>query len=172
MAFTLDITPEAYIQEYLDPRFIVSTKSLAYNINGLEAKGFNLKTKNFKQNFGYLIRLQNSRIESVITAGINKEIQDSIYTNRSYKPEILQVFTEVIIKEGYKLPSLSSPKRKASSSFFTPGKARTLIKELNNQINHLVQEFNIKFLEPQAINTTSFDEIELIGDDDFEIFEV
>ncbi|KAH9203694.1 hypothetical protein DL95DRAFT_418832 [Leptodontidium sp. 2 PMI_412] len=105
----------------------------------------------------------DSGIESVITAGINKEIQDS------------------------------SPKRKASSSFFTPRKAKTLrptpiidlplhikaiiydidfqIKELNNQINHLIEEFNTKFLEPPAINTTNFNEVELKSDDDFEIFE-
>ncbi|KAH9205093.1 hypothetical protein DL95DRAFT_417706 [Leptodontidium sp. 2 PMI_412] len=82
----------------------------------------------------------------MITAGINKETQEDIYTNWPYKPEILQVFTEVITKEGYKLPSCrtgtgrrhqgsaesaapilvrSSKKRRASSSF-TPKEASAL----------------------------------------------
>ncbi|KAH6701226.1 hypothetical protein BKA61DRAFT_582322 [Leptodontidium sp. MPI-SDFR-AT-0119] len=200
MAFTLNITPETYIREYLDPQFIISTKSLAYNINGFKAKGFNLKTKNFKQIFGYLIRLQSneiyfniyreirdliskenlnnfliiieyqigSAIESVITAGINKETQENIYTNRPYKPEILQVFTEVITKEGYKLPSWSSKKRKANSSF-SPREASTFLKELNEQINYLIHEFNSQFAEPNAASISSLEEVELISDDDFEV---
>ncbi|KAH9203761.1 hypothetical protein DL95DRAFT_418790 [Leptodontidium sp. 2 PMI_412] len=43
------------------------------------------------------------------------------------------------------------------------------IKELSSQINYLIYEFASKFPEPKAASTTSFEEVELVADDDFEI---
>ena len=114
----LNITPEAYIRAFLPKPFIISTKSLAFSVEGEEAKGFNIHTKNFKQNFGYIIRLSNEQIYGNIVNKLQKIIKDEnlnnyiiiieYYIGRALETCILQGFKDEL-KEAKYFDSINKP---------------------------------------------------------------